>query len=60
MDQIVLDASDHSDLRIGDTVTLLGRDGEASIEPQEWARHCDSIAWEILCGFRKRLPRVEV
>ena len=60
MDQIVLDASGDLDLRIGDTVTLLGRDGEASIEPQEWARHCDSIAWEILCGFRKRLPRVEV
>ena len=60
MDQIVLDASEHPDLKIGDTVTLLGRDGEASIEPQEWARQCDSITWEILCGFRKRLPRVEV
>lgn len=60
MDQIVLDASDRPELRVGDTVTLLGRDGEASIEPDEWARHCDSISWEILCGFRKRLPRVEV
>ena len=60
MDQIVLDASARPELQVGDTVTLLGRDGEASIEPGEWARHCESISWEILCGFRKRLPRVEV
>lgn len=60
MDQIVLDASSRPNIKVGDTVTLLGRDGDASIHPQDWAQHCDSISWEILCGFRKRLPRVEI
>lgn len=60
MDQIVLDATEAEALQIGDVITLLGRDGDESIAPQEWAERSGSITWEILCGFRKRLPRVEV
>ena len=60
MDQLLLDATDATDLKQGDTVTLLGQDGELEVTPQNWSNHSGSIPWEILCGFKHRLPRVEV
>ena len=58
MDQLILDATDCPDLECGDTVTLLGSDGDARITPMEWSEMCDTIPWEILCGFKSRLPRL--
>ena len=60
MDQLLLDATDAEGLEEGETVTLLGKDGDHEISPQSWADQCGSIPWEILCGFKRRLPRVEV
>ena len=60
MDQLLVDATDAPDVRPGDIVTLLGRDGEHTISPGDWSERCDSIPWEILCGFKRRLPRVEI
>ena len=58
MDQLVLDATEHPNLEVGSVVTLLGQDGEISISPQQWSELCDSIPWEVLCGFKHRLPRL--
>jgi len=60
MDQLILDATDIPDLHIGSVVTLLGADGANSISVNDWTSKCDSIPWEILCGFKHRLPRVIV
>ena len=60
MDQVLLDATEAPSLETGSTVTLLGRDGDAEISPQDWSELCGSIPWEILCGFKQRLPRIEV
>ena len=60
MDQLLLDATDAGELKEGDIVTLLGKDGDLEVRPQSWSDKCGSIPWEILCGFKKRLPRVEV
>ena len=60
MDQLLLDATDAAGLEPGDIVTLLGQDGDLELSPQSWSNHCGSIPWEILCGFKRRLPRVEV
>ena len=60
MDQLVVDATDHPTLEVGDVVTLLGADGDAVIHPQEWAELSDSIPWEVLCSFKHRLPRLVV
>ena len=57
MDQLLLDATDAAELEEGDIVTLLGQDGDLELSPQSWSDHCDSIPWEILCGFKRRLPR---
>ncbi len=58
MDQLVIDITENSDIRIGDIVTLLGEDKGSSITPYEWSQACGSIPWEILCSFKYRLPRV--
>jgi alanine racemase len=60
MDQLLIDATDAPELQPGSIVTLLGRDRNAEITPQNWSDRCQSIPWEILCGFKHRLPRVEV
>lgn len=60
MDQLMLDVSHIPHLQEGDVVTLLGRDGEDAITPDDWAALANTISWEILCGFKHRLPRIAV
>lgn len=60
MDQLILDATEHTGLESGDVVTLLGRDGEQTISPRSWAELADSIPWEVLCSFKHRLPRLVI
>jgi alanine racemase len=58
MDQIMLDASSIPDVRVGDVVILLGQDGAVEITAEDWAIELGTISWEILCGFKHRLPRI--
>jgi alanine racemase len=58
MDQIVLDVSQIPDLQVGEIVTILGRDGAIELTVDDWAQELGTISWEILCGFKHRLPRV--
>lgn len=58
MDQLMLDVSHLSDVTEGEIVTLLGQDGTASISADDWAETLGTISWEILCGFKHRLPRL--
>ena len=54
----MIDATDDPALRVGSVVTLLGCDGDNRIGPEHWAATCGTIPWEILCGFKHRLPRL--
>ncbi len=54
MDQIILDVSSLTTVQVGDVVTLLSND----ITADDWAQQLGTISWEILCGFRQRLPRI--
>jgi alanine racemase len=58
MDQLVIDATDSPKIEVGSMVTLLGEQGEDSISPLDWSERCGTIPWEILCGFKHRLPRL--
>jgi alanine racemase len=58
MDQIVLDVTKIPDLQVGEIVTILGRDGTIQITADDWANELGTISWEILCGFKDRLPRI--
>jgi alanine racemase len=60
MDQMMLDVSTIPDLHEGEVVTLLGQDGRECISADDWANTLGTISWEILCGFKHRLPRVAV
>jgi alanine racemase len=58
MDQLMLDVSNLPDVQAGEVVTLIGRDGEGEISADDWAKALGTISWEILCGFKHRLPRL--
>jgi alanine racemase len=58
MDQLMLDISQVPNVQEGDVVTILGRDGHQQISADDWASKLGTISWEILCGFKHRLPRV--
>ena len=60
MDQLMLDVSAIPDLQEGEVVTLLGQEGKEQILADDWAAELNTISWEILCGFKHRLPRVAV
>ena len=60
MDQLMLDVSAIPDLETGEVVTLLGQVGKHQIYAEDWANTLGTISWEILCGFKNRLPRLAV
>ncbi len=60
MDQLVIDATEAPRIEVGSLVTLLGEQGGETISPLDWSERCGTIPWEILCGFKHRLPRLAV
>jgi alanine racemase len=57
MDQIMVDVSHVSEVRVGDTATLIGVDGEESITAHELAQQADTIPYDILTGIGARVGR---
>ena len=60
MDQMMLDITDCQGVQTGDIVTLIGEEGSEVITADDWAQQLGTISWEILCGFKHRLPRITV
>lgn len=60
MDQLMIDVSSIPDVQEGEIVSLLGEQGREKITADDWANQLNTISWEILCGFKHRLPRVAV
>lgn len=60
MDQLMIDVSSIPNVQEGEIVTLLGEQGTEKITADDWANQLNTISWEILCGFKHRLPRVAV
>ncbi|MDM7952281.1 MAG: alanine racemase [Cyanobium sp. CZS 25K] len=60
MDQLVIDATEAHRIEVGSMVTLLGEQEGETISPLDWSERCGTIPWEILCGFKHRLPRLAV
>lgn len=59
MDQTLIDLTDGpSDLKNGETVTLIGEQNEESIRLETLAKHGKTIPWELLCSITKRVPRI--
>lgn len=58
MDQLMIDVTNVPHLQEGDAVTLLGQSAGATLTADDWADLTGTISWEILCGFKHRLPRI--
>ncbi|HHX28745.1 MAG: alanine racemase [Bacillota bacterium] len=59
MDQMMLDVGS-DDVAIGDLVTLIGSDGDATITVDDVAETAGTIAHEILTGLAQRVPRLYI
>jgi alanine racemase len=60
MDVTTIDLSAAPRLKAGDTVTLLGREGDLRIDARDIARTAGTIAYSVLCGISSRVPRIYV
>lgn len=60
MDQFMVDVTDIPDVKIGDEVTLIGKEGQTEISVDELAEIAGTINYEIVCDLGKRIPRVFV
>jgi alanine racemase len=58
MDQCMVDVSYIPDVRRGDEVVLIGRQGEASLSAEEVARRLGTISYEVVSALLARVPRV--
>jgi len=60
MDQTMVDVTSIDGVKLGDVVTILGRDGTEVIDADSMARALDTISYEIVCGISKRVPRIYI
>ena len=58
MDQLLVECD--GDVVVGDEVVLLGRQGDEEVTADEWADRLGTISWEVLCGFKARIPKLPV
>lgn len=60
MDWTTIDVTGVPDPKVGDTVTFVGSDGEASILAEDIAALLDTISYEVTCGIDKRVRRIYI
>jgi alanine racemase len=57
MDWTILDVTDRPNVKLGDRVTLIGRQGDKRILTEDLAQIADTISYEITCGISSRVRR---
>lgn len=57
MDQTVVDVTGLGPVAVGDTATVIGRQGDETIGAGEVAAWAETIAYEVVCGLAGRLSR---
>ena len=60
MDQFMVDVTHIADVKHGDEVTLIGRDGDESIHIDELGDLSGRFSYEFACDISKRVPRVYI
>ena len=58
MDQFMVDVTEISDVKAGDEVTLLGRDGDEFISADTLGDLSGRFSYEFVCDINKRVPRI--
>jgi len=57
MDQAALDVSAVPGVAVGDVVTLIGQEGDATLTADDLAQASGTISYEVLCAISSRVPR---
>lgn len=60
MDLTTIDVTHAPQLAAGDEVTLLGTEGDTTLDAQQIARMAGTISYNVLCGISARVKRVYV
>lgn len=60
MDQTMLEVTRIPGVKVGDLVTILGKDGYEQLTATEMADWMGTISYEVICGISKRVPRVYI
>ena len=58
MDQMMVDVTEIPLVRQGDTVTLIGVDGDEEISMDDFSKLSMRINYESVCDIGKRVPRI--
>ena len=58
MDQCMVDVTDVGEVKTGDEVILLGKDGSLKLDADDYAKALNTINYEVLCMFKHRIPKV--
>ncbi|MGM0599900.1 MAG: alanine racemase [Candidatus Rifleibacteriota bacterium] len=57
MDQSMCNLGKETEVKVGDTVTLIGNDKEEEISAYEWAEKLNTITYEVTCQINSRVKR---
>jgi alanine racemase len=60
MDAFMVDTTDLPQVRLWDEVVLMGRQGAGEISVHEVALWKNSVSYDVLAGWRARLPRIHL
>jgi len=58
MDQLMIDVGNRQTFKIGDVVTLMGREGREEISGWDISDALGTIPYEVCCAISERVPRV--
>lgn len=60
MDMLLVDIGPNGQGRVEDEVVLIGCQGNEEITLASVADKCNTIIYEVLCGFNDRIPRIYI
>jgi alanine racemase len=60
MDALIVDVTEIPEAQLWDETVLMGRQGEEEISVHDIARLKNSVSYDVLTGWRSRLPRIYV
>lgn len=58
MDMCMVDITEVPEAQVGDTVTVIGREGAFHNTWDDWADKLGTISYELVCNINKRVPRL--
>lgn len=60
MDQCMISLNDAPNVKVGDEVVLIGRQGETSITAEDQGALWGTINYDVVCGLAARVPRIYI